>query len=365
MTTKRFTLALSLALAGCGNLVDPGTGASHVAYTPKGEVAAFTPQALVMLDGKLDKVSARLAYDDRARDEAAVQSDWQTLSADGAVAAGAVNLERDSFTSRLVVFRVPSGERLVAMDIGQLTSFQLSHDGSRLAIVAQPGGSWKDVGGGQQGFSGGDPVIQVFDTATGARLWQVMRGRSTKIAFSVSGDRLFAAWDEPGGVVVKAWRTADGEPLFSVTQTISHLQSLALTPDGQHLLGGVLLEPGLGRQAEGKWGLALWRTEDGRLDRTIAQPAGFANTLHLAISPDGRFWAAATMRSPAIPAIGTVQVWQSDGTLLHAFDKELFSLAFAPDGRSIATVDLDGGITIHAASDGQRLARRAFDRPLF
>ena len=54
--------ALALLAAGCGNLTDPGGGASHVAYAPGGDIATFVAQALLVLDGQLERINARVSY---------------------------------------------------------------------------------------------------------------------------------------------------------------------------------------------------------------------------------------------------------------------------------------------------------------
>jgi hypothetical protein len=365
-----FLLALG-CLIGCGNLVDPG-GASHVAYSPKGDIATFVPQALLLMDGKLDRVNARVTFAEP--DPEVSSSTWKTLSADGKVAASARRFGGIADGERVTVFDVPGGGQRMALDSEGLESFILSADGSLLAIMTHRGGMPRPDGG----FTPGTPVVEVYATATGALLWQTSSGRATRIAFSTDGTRLFASWMSAPTAAqpivpqrLRAWHAVTGAPGFDVDTGFSGMETLTPTPDGQHLVAGVFLVSGIANpdRRDGECGFALFRTADGTLASTIAQPPQFHNSPNLAISPDGNLWAANALRYPLIPAQATIQVWQRgpDGTmtLLHAFDKELFSLSFSPDGQSIATVDLDHAVSVYRASDGQRLARRDFSAGLF
>jgi WD40 repeat protein len=370
--TQMIAPALIMCTIGCGNLVDPGGGASQVAYSPKGEIATFVPQALLLMDGKLDRVNAQITFAEPESEVTA--STWKTLSADGKVAAAARSSNSTDLMTRLTVFDVPGGQQRMAIDVQWPEAFILSADGSLLAIAAHQG----DMPTPEGGRTGGDPVVEVYATATGAKLWQTPSGRASKIVFSADGSRLFAGWrtqPEVGQPIpphrLRAWEAVTGAPVFDVDMGFENLATLSATPDGKHLVASLMLVDGLSLpdRRDGEWGFALFRTADGTLAGTVPQPAEFHNTNHLAISPDGSLWAANTHRYPLTRAQATLQVWKRDAagnmTLLHAFDKELFSLSFSPDGQSIATVDLDHAVSVYRAADGQLLARRDFSSGLF
>ena len=143
---------------------------------------------------------------------------------------------------------------------------------------------------------------------------------------------------------MRAWDAHDGRVLFERAQPHPVILALAATPSAR-LLGSVALRESRANDAQGD---GAWSsdTADGRVERTISQPQEFTNTNLLAISPSGALWGTATLRRGR-PA-GTVQVWKSDGTFQYALDMEVRSLAFSPDGSTLAIVDLDGAIPCSA-----------------
>jgi len=75
-------------------------------------------------------------------------------------------------------------------------------------------------------------------------------------------------------------------------------------------------------------------------------------TRTVAISRDGRYWAAGSWR-------GKVRVWQQGGKVLHlawqAHTSTLSTLAFSPDGRTLATGSWDGALKLWNVESGELL----------
>jgi WD40 repeat protein/DNA-binding XRE family transcriptional regulator len=75
-------------------------------------------------------------------------------------------------------------------------------------------------------------------------------------------------------------------------------------------------------------------------------------TRAVAISRDGRYWAAGSWR-------GKVRVWQQGGKLLYltwqAHTSTLSTLAFSPDGRTLATGSWDGALKLWDVESGELL----------
>jgi WD40 repeat protein/transcriptional regulator with XRE-family HTH domain len=85
-----------------------------------------------------------------------------------------------------------------------------------------------------------------------------------------------------------------------------------------------------------------------QLLRRMAEDA----TRAVAISRDGRYWAAGSWR-------GKVQVWQQGGKILHlawqAHISTVSTLAFSPDGRALATGSWDGALKLWDVESGDLL----------
>ena len=72
----------------------------------------------------------------------------------------------------------------------------------------------------------------------------------------------------------------------------------------------------------------------------------------VAISPDGRWWAAGSMQ-------GKVRVWEEGSQTLHliwqAHADMVYSLAFSPDGRTLASGSWDGTVKLWDVESGALL----------
>jgi hypothetical protein len=360
--------ALAFGLgAGCGDLVDMH-GASDVAYHPSGDIAAFTPRALMMYSGDLaekrDSISYGADVSEPPDDPGEEFPYMRTLCAGGTVAAAAASRPISSPTDwpnrRVAVFEVPSGKRLMTLEMPIIYDFQLSPRCDLLAVLIDRLGPYDEETHSYPESAG---LLQVYRVSDGALLWEIPRALS-RLVFSADGARIFGAGGESLGSGVPpqysahlwSWSAFTGEPLFDAT-TENGLDTLTAVPDGSALLGSVRLS------AIG-WAFALFGPEDGQLLRAIPQASGFANSHYLAAPLDGAYWVASTMRDRVGPT-GTVQLWKSDGTLVCAFDQEVRSVAFAPDGSAFAVVDLDGVVIVYRVPDCAEIARKSFTGDIF
>jgi WD40 repeat protein len=225
------------------------------------------------------------------------------------------------------VTRVSHPERLWEQPVGR---------GTRLAFG--PGGDLLALAG-----AGGTNLYTVTDTGVAeyAKLPTVpTQDPYPALAFSPDG-RL--ANIGPGGEL-RVWDTATGREVPGWQQRVPRLMyDAAFTPDGRLL---ITLEGVLGKD-EGMQA-RVWDLATGRVLRTLPTPLG-APSAKLAVSPDGRLVAAT-----AGPVFEGGTLWSvGTGKELATFRGPrglIWGLAFAPDGRTLATAHGDGALRLWTLS---------------
>jgi WD40 repeat protein len=155
------------------------------------------------------------------------------------------------------------------------------------------------------------------------------------IRLSADGRLLAAAV----GRAVQVFDAADGRLLDTLHGPTGAVLSLAFAPDGRTLAAG------------GPEGVGLWDAARGR--PVGPAPGGPADATVLAFSPDGRRLAIAGED-------GAVRLWGVDdgtwrGTLRGHARRPDWGL-FAPDGRTLATSERDGSVRLWGVDDGHLVA---------
>src|SRR5262249_2349080 len=113
--------------------------------------------------------------------------------------------------------------------------------------------------------------------------------------------------------------------------------SVAFSPDGSLL--AAVLTTGFAK---------VWDVKTGEVRAVLSTPWGRP----LAFSPDGKLLAAGLGKAPSKtePGHGKVRLWDTgtwkEHPLREGHDHLLFSVAFAPDGRSLASASQDGTIKL-------------------
>ena len=184
-----------------------------------------------------------------------------------------------------------------------------------------------------------DLTIKLWDSASG-RLRSTLRGHQDRVVavlFVHEGQQLISCGRE-GKVIL--WDTATSRERSSFTVSNGTIQSLAISPDGATLA--------IAGQRVVVWDMAD-RREINRFGGTAVQ----VNTV--AFSHDGKTLASGEND-------GTLRLWEPHGSqakpILQGHRANVQSVAFAPDDRSLASVD-DFGIA-HIA--GHILRRIRHDR---
>jgi WD40 repeat protein len=193
----------------------------------------------------------------------------------------------------------------------------------------------------------GDPLAVVLDESMKDRplkLYSVRGGKLEEqgvlakqtrvgdVAFAADGKSL-AVGAEPGGVTL--WDLTGPKPRKAGTVDSGELTRLALAPDGATLAAAeyVPSEKGHGGTAT----VRLWDVRGGKAKEVAAIRAHTELVGALAFAPDGRSLATAGDD-------GRVVIWDAAGKKLHEWRLPLpvRGLAFAPDGRHLALVNGDG-----------------------
>jgi hypothetical protein len=177
---------------------------------------------------------------------------------------------------------------------------------------------------------------------TQVRLWEVVAGKEIRrlaghrnhivsLAFAPDGKSLASG---TGGGEIKLWDLATGQGRFSVDRNESYWKfSLAFSPDGKILVSGAGWNV-QGNQSTGA--IRLWDAASGKESPALQDRDVFVTSL--AFSPDNqtlavglkdywiRLWNVATGKP--------FRQWQAEGNFRNSSD---FAVAFSPDGKTLAT----------------------------
>ena len=189
--------------------------------------------------------------------------------------------------------------------------------------------------------SGGYRTIRHWDTATGT-LRHVLRSSGRILAFSPDGQTLASGGP---GHTIRLWDSATG----MLRHTLDHVyefRSMVFSPDGRILAS-----------IDGNTAVRLWDTATGISQYLSAQPTWEGNNItytwegnNITYSPNGDILASTRHRY--------IDLWDTaTGTLQHTLDhfNEVRSLAFSPDGRTLASGDRGDSIQLWDTTTGTPL----------
>jgi hypothetical protein len=178
--------------------------------------------------------------------------------------------------------------------------------------------------------------------AAGGQLLHDLRGGLTDIsALAFAPDRLTLAGGNREGTF-KLWEVATGRERAAFSRPSGVVSDLAFSPDGRTLAAGV--EPPFGPEAAGPSPpreVLLWDVHRGRVRATL--PGHPTGTRCLAFAPDGRTLATGGYDH-------TVKLWDlptgQERVTLEWHRGPVCSVAFAPDGQTLATGSHDGTVKL-------------------
>jgi hypothetical protein len=362
--TNRSNLLLmtpALLLLACGDLKSPGGKVSGATYTKDNAVAAFLSRELVTLDGDLQVEQARIPYVGPP-DGADIRA--QALSADGHVAAIVWAAGPTTIPNNVDVFTVPERQLLASLtDVSQPVGVRLDATGALLAFVSVAVGSTN---------------LEVYDTASGAKLWSFDTTNGYDPEFSPDGAEIYAtAWlpvQSPTGSIMPlqrlvAWNARTGAVRLAIDpspsqgtsfDTAPDLMGVGVSPDGALLISARLAYRG----NTPDWAVTFWSTADGALVRETPFPYSEVSLFDGAISGDGH-WAIETSAPGDPDESKQVVVGDASGAILYARRANVHgTLAFSPDGsRLMLTPPIEPGLPgliVYDVATGDEVASRSF-----
>ena len=227
------------------------------------------------------------------------------------------------------------------------------------ALACSRDGKWFVTAGES---AGGKGVLDRWDTTQGCRTG-LLAGHPNSfesVAISPDGKHILtgSSLNNRDGAVVggeaQLWNAATGEPQGRALLHSDSVKSVAFSPDGKTVLTGC--DDTMAR---------LWDTSTGK---RIGTPQPHAFPVHATVfSPDGETVVSGGGRTKPLGSDeGEVRVWdRSTGRLLIGpllLDTNIHAVAWKPDGKSILTGSRDGRIRIWDV--GHLHPLRRWDRPL-
>jgi WD40 repeat protein len=218
----------------------------------------------------------------------------------------------------------------------QPTAIAVSPGGAVIAVAMQPGFSPS---------ANQHASVQLWAAASHRLLATLPQGAQVQaLTFSPDGRTLAAVADQRPQL--RLWDVASHRRLADPFPETSAISTVAFSPDGQTLAIGLVLKVPARKVPSQDLGRAttaidLWATASHRRRRRLTGLSGIIWTL--AFSPDGRLLASGSQD-------GAVQLWGTARGIRRArLDREsgpVRTVLFSPDGQHVAVSAIDGRVTV-------------------
>lgn len=303
-----------------------------------------TPESLYALRGAIDASPLRMRLP-----PAEVQACTPPVGGPGLAYAGNGTRLAEALCGGTVRLFGPGSARALG---------QVSVPGGTGAIAYSPDGALLAVGS--------EHGVQLLDAASGrARARLPSRAAVNALAFSPDGSLVAATTqDQAMNSTLTVWPTRVGVPrviargAFNPLLGVTALRHVVFTRDGRSLIVG------------GAPGVRVYDLATGRLERTLP---GTQVADDIALSADGRQLAvsvlaynesqvsvtplpvASSTTAPDAVTLWSTGGWRPEGTLASFIAVEQPTIAFSPDGTSVAIGGADGGAGLWATRTRQQL----------
>jgi WD40 repeat protein len=262
--------------------------------------------------------------------------------------------------------------RFWAADTGKEIAQVSGHRGEVTALVVAAGGKLV-------GSRGADNTIRLWEADTGKERHQFRAPAGTTcVAFAPDARTVALGLSDS---TVRLHETASGKELRRLEGHRNGVAAVAFSPDGKTVASRGSLdntiriyEAGTGKEIRA---ITITTAKDPGMPGgvIVINPVGFGGpSVGLAFSPDGKTVASAgtgaaggAWAGPGPAAVRiTLTCWDvSTGKVVHQIvlpqQSGVTSFAFAPDGRTLATENTDGTLTLWEIASGQERAR--FGKP--
>jgi hypothetical protein len=282
---------------------------------------AFSPTGDRLATASADKV-ARL-FDTRTGRELLSLTGHEDAVAAVQFHSSGTLLATGSFDHTAALWDTATGKRLHRL---------AGHKGAVLAVAFSPDKTTLATGSIDQ-------TIKLWDVATGRLLTTLTGHKSWVSALAYAPDASWLASASSDGTI-RIWSPPAPAPIQTLEVTNGEIRSLALSADGAHLVVGL------------RYGtVKVWSTRDWKERLTLP---GQGDMCAVAFSPTGKQFASSEGD------------WNRGGTLLlrdvatgnpilrHQHTGEILSIAYAPDGSSIAAAAADKTVRIWILSKDPR-----------
>ena len=293
--------------------------ASHVAFSPDGRMLASASEnnTVKLWDIETGQEVRTLVGHKEGVTSVAFSPNGRTLASGG----------RDS---TIKVWDVATGRELRTLEghAGTVYSVAFSADGLTLASGNQGSKANPNT------FAG---TVTLWDISTGREI-RVLAGHTGfvfSVAFSPDGHMLASG----GADAVKLWDVATGREIRTLTNQVGLFAAVAFSPDGHTLASS-------GSQLNS---LKLWDVATGRELRTLGGRSFQVSSV--AFSAAGHAFASAGGVG------GPIRLWDiTSGQELHALPGSLvYSVAFSPDGRTVASGGYDNAVKLWDVATARQL----------